>query len=188
MKKKGLTLIELLIVMVLMSILMPVIVSIYISGIKTFNQELTQTQLQSNAQTILDEIMNDTKNAQAVLETYNGETTNTSTIILRIPAIDASQVIQYNGTDMLFDVIIYKFEGNNIHKIVYSPIESNSVRRAQDGRDKVIASNILNLIFDYDPDPVSPTLVTTTVTNNQAVGIFVRKVTVTSKARLRNHI
>jgi prepilin-type N-terminal cleavage/methylation domain-containing protein len=185
-KKKGITLIELLIVMVLMGIVMPVISSIFITGLKTFNQEFTQTELQSNAQTILDEILNDAKNAQAVEETYGTYTTGANTIILRVPTINSAQVIQYEDSSMLFDRIVYYYEVNKIHKVVFA--DSRSIRFGQNNTNKVLASNILALNFTYDPDVIAPTLVSTTVSNVQEVGKLTRSVSVTGKARLRNHI
>jgi prepilin-type N-terminal cleavage/methylation domain-containing protein len=184
--KKGITLIETLIVMTLLGIVMPVIVSVYITGLKTYNQEFTQTQLQSSAQTILDTILNDTKNAQAVEETFNSHTTGPNTIILRVPAINSSQVIQYEDSQMLFDRIVYYYENNRIHKLVYA--NPSSTRFSENNTDKILATNILILNFTYDPDPIAPTLITATVSNAESVGKLTRSISVSGKARLRNHI
>lgn len=186
MKKRGVTLIELLLVMMLLAVVLPAIVSVYIYGSKTFTEQLTQSRLQSDAQTLLDEITNDIRNAQSVEDVYGTYTTDSNTIILRVPALDSGQVIQYNGTSQKSDYIIYDFTGTSIHKVIYA--DPSSIRYPQNNQNKVIANNILMLTFSYDPSVDSATLVQVNVRNNQSVGKVVENFSVTSKARLRNHI
>lgn len=180
------TMIELLIVMVLMAVILPAIVSVYIYGSKTFGEELTESGLQSEAQTILDEIALDARNALSVEPTYNGYTTGTTSVVLRVPALDNSQHIVYSGSNMVTDVVIYYFQNNIIYKKIYA--DPSSSRYPQNNITKALATNILQLSFDYDPDPASATLVDIIVQNNQSIGKVTKEFTVTSKARLRNHI
>jgi len=185
-QKKGMSLIELMIAMSLLVIISIVIGSIYITGFKTYRQELAQSSIQSNAQTILDSIINDAKNAQSVEETYNTYTSGVNSVILRVPAIDSDKNILYSGSSMLFDRIIYYFEDNAIHKVTYA--DSSSVRFAQNGLNKTLDNNILKLEFAYDPDILSTTLLTATVSTNQQVGKINRNIALIGKARLRNHL
>lgn len=185
--KKGITLVELMIVMVLIAIILPAVSSVYIKGMQTFRTELSQSQLQSDAQTILDEILNDVKNGQSIETSYNNDqfTTGQNSIIIKIPALDSNQNILYTGTNMRFDRVIYYFEGNSIHKVVYA--DSGSTRYANNGIDKVLAKNVLVLSFSFEPID-SPTLITVNVSNNTSIGQNERTVSITGQARLRNHI
>ena len=180
------SLIELMIAMSLLVIISIVIGSIYITGFKTYRQELAQSSVQSNAQTILDSIINDAKNAQSVEETYSSYVTANDSVILKIPAIDTNKNIIYAGNSMLFDRVIYYFENDAIHKITYA--DPLSARFIQNGINKTLDSNILVLNFSYDPDALSATLLTATVSANQQVGKINRNISLTGKARLRNHL
>lgn len=187
MKKKGLTMIELIVVMVLLSILLPVLLSIYVYGTKTFNEELSQSELQSDAQTILDSILNDIRNAQSVEASYDDQFfSNGTTIVLKVPALDQSQNIIYDGSTMQSDIIVYSFYDNSIHKRVFA--DADSRRATQNNIDKILASNILELNFTYEPDPLAATLVQVTLKNHKKVGNQSKSINVSSKARLRNHI
>ncbi|MDD5693187.1 MAG: prepilin-type N-terminal cleavage/methylation domain-containing protein [Patescibacteria group bacterium] len=184
--KKGVTLVELLIAIALMGTIVIAISTMYIIGFKTFREELAQSQLESNAQTILDEITNDTKNAQSVEETYDSYASGANSIILKTPAIDSNKAIIYSGNSMLFDRIIYYYENNKIHKITFA--ELSSIRYRENNIDKVIDNKTLQLNFIYDPDAVSATLVTINVSSHQQVGKINRTISLVSKARLRNHL
>ncbi len=185
-QKPGISLIELMVVMSLLVIISIVIGSVYISGIKTYRQELAQSSIQSNAQTILDSIINEAKNAQSVEETYSTYVSGTNSVILKVPAIDSNKNIIYSGSAMLFDRIIYYFEDNAIHKVTLA--DPASARFNQNGLNKTLDNNILVLEFAYDPDILSTTLLTATVSTNQQVGKINRNISLTGRARLRNHL
>lgn len=187
MKRKGVTLIELIIVMGIISIFSILLSSVYVSGYKTFKAELASSAIQSNAQTILDALTTDIKNGVLIEETYDIYTTGPSSIIIRIPAMDNNKNILYSGSDMLFDRIIYYYSGNAIHKVTFA--DPSSSRFAKNGVDSVLDSKILVLNFSYDPDQIAPTLVTTTISSEIIIeGTTGRNITISGKARLRNHI
>ncbi len=185
-KRRGLTLIELLISIALMGTIVIAISSMYIIGFKTFREELAQSQLESNAQTVLDEITNDTKNAQSVEEIYGSYSSGTNSIVLKVPAINSNKDIIYSGNTMLFDRIIYYYENNRIHKITLA--EATSSRYKENNIDKIIDNKTLQLTFTYDPNEASATLVTINVSSLQQVGKINRTISLISKARLRNHL
>ena len=151
-QKQGMSLIELTIAMTLMIILSVIIGSLYLSGFTSYRRELAQTSIQSNAQTILDNIMNDTKNAQSVEETYRGYESGNHTIILRVPALDTNKNILYSHDSMLFDRIIYYYDNNKIHKVTYA--QTNSIRYKENNLNKTIDESTLQLHFSYEPDDV----------------------------------
>lgn len=186
MKKRGLSLIELLIAMSFIGVLSAVVATVYVTGFNTYRQELASSTVQSNAQTILDALITDARNGVLIEPTYDSFTTGADTIIIRIPAIDASQNILYSGSDMIFDRIIYYYSGNEIHKVTFAdPLSS---RFPKNGIDSVLDKNILVLNFTYEPDPTAPTLVTATISSEVQAGNRTRSITLTGQARLRNHI
>lgn len=185
-RRRGTTLIELLVAIVILSIMMVVFSSIYTNSIKTFQQELTQAQLQADSQLIVDNIINDIKSAQSVEANYDTYSSDTDSIILKVPAVDANQNFLYTGSVMVFDRIIYYKSGPAIHKIIYA--DTNSNRYALNGLNKTLSSNVTGLTFNYYPDNILPTAVSTTIQLTKNVGKFNRSVILTSKAKMRNNL
>lgn len=187
MKKKGLTLIELLIVISLIGLIAAVIVSLYVTGFKTFREEMASSTVQSNGQTILDALTTDIKNGLQIEPAYDTYVSDADSIIIRIPAIDSSNNILYSGSDMLFDRIIYFYQDNSIHKIILA--DPSSSRYSKNGYDTILDTRILELQFAYEPDVATATLVTATVRSDIKVsGAITRSIILSGKARLRNHI
>jgi prepilin-type N-terminal cleavage/methylation domain-containing protein len=184
--KKGITLIELLITISLISSIMIVTSSVYVTGFKTFKEELTSSIVQSNAQTILDGLTTDIKNGLQIEPTYTTYTTGEDMIIIRVPAVDATGHAIYTGSNMSFDRIIYYYKNNSIHKVIYA--DAASIRYPKNGRDVILDSKVLELQFAYDPDQASATLVTATISSKMMVGNRDKAITLTGQARLRNHI
>jgi len=184
--KKGFTLVELLITISLIAAIAIVISSVFISGYRTFNDEISNARIQSSAQTILDRIITETKNGMLIEATYGTYTTGANTIIIQVPAVNKNKEIQYSGTNMLFDRIIYYYADNTIHRVVYA--DSSSSRYSYNGIDRTLSKNVLELSFGYDPTPEAATLVTATVTTGDRVNGKTKQITIIGKARLRNHI
>ncbi|MEI6266360.1 MAG: type II secretion system protein [bacterium] len=184
--KKGFTLVELLITMSLVAVISLIISNVFISGYRTFNDEISNARIQANSQTILDKIITETKNGMLIEASHNGFTTGTNTIIIQVPAINHDKQIQYSGTSMLFDRIIYFYADSKIHRIVYA--DPSSTRYNTNGIDKILSTNVLELSFSYDPSAETATLVTATVRTGDRVNGKTKQITLTGKARLRNHI
>ena len=193
MKKPGITLIELLITITLMGSLLIAISSLYLIGFRTYTEELASSMVQSNAQTIMDAVILDAKNGMLIPETYHSDTTgkdyttDVNMVIIRIPAINASNQILYSGTDELYDTVIYYYSNNEIHKVTYADLPS--ARHSKDGLDTVLDKQILSLNFVYDPvDPGAAHLVKVTISSDIMVGNRNKEITITGEARMRNHI
>jgi prepilin-type N-terminal cleavage/methylation domain-containing protein len=184
--KRGFTLIEFLIVMGFISVIGLAITTVYVTGFQTYDQELASSTVQSDGQTILDEILTDVKNGVSIDQTYNGYVTDADTIIIKVPSIDTNGNVLYNGTDMRFDWIVYNYTGTEIHKIIYA--DPSSSRYPHNGIDATLDKHILSLNFTYDPDATAATLVTATVSSDITIGNEVRNITLNGQARLRNHI
>lgn len=186
MKRKGLTLIELLITMGLIGSVLIVITSVYLVGFRTFREELASSTVQSDAQTILDAIVTDTKNGMLIEPTYDTYTTGTNTIIIRVPAVDSGQNILYSGTDMRYDRVVYYYTGSEIHKVTYA--DNDSIRYKNNLADTILDKNALSLSFEYDPDPTTATLVKISLSSTISVGNRNKDINISGQARLRNHI
>lgn len=186
MKKRGLTLIELLITIGLIGLVLIVITSVYLVGFRTFREELASSTVQSNAQTILDAMVTDIKNGMYIEQTYDTYATGTDSIIIRVPAINDEKEIQYSGSDMIYDRIIYYYQNEEIHKIVFA--DPTSIRYSKNGIDTTLDSHVLALSFEYDPDQNTATLVTVNISSDIKVSNRDKQITITGKARLRNHI
>jgi prepilin-type N-terminal cleavage/methylation domain-containing protein len=185
-KRRGLTLIELLITMGLIGLVLIVITSVYLVGFRTFREELASSTVQSNAQTLLDAMVTDIKNGMYVEQSYDEYLTGPNSIIVRVPATNASKQILYNGADMVYDRVIYYYTGNEIHKIIFA--NPDSVRYAKHGVDTILDTNILALSFEYDPDQNTATLVTVNISSVIKVSNRDKQINLSGKARLRNHI
>ena len=186
MKKRGVTLIELLITMTMIAAISAVITSVYLTGYKTFTTQLASSTIQSDAQTILDALTTDIKNGILIEESYDSYTSDNDSIIIRVPAIDSGGNIVYSGSNMLFDRIIYYYSGDSIHKIIYA--DPMSKRYSNSGKDVILDKKILALGFTYEPDATAATLVTITINSEIDLGHYTQTFSITGKARLRNHI
>lgn len=186
MVKRGLTLIELLITISLIGMILIVITSVYLTGFRTFREELASSTVQSNAQTILDAIVLDAKNGMLIEPAYDIYTTSADTIIIRVPAVNASREILYDGTDMFYDRVIYYYKNNEIHKVTFA--NPNSIRYKNNGKDSALDKNVLSMSFGYDPDPTTATLVRVNLSSVIKVGNRDKEITISGEARLRNHI
>jgi|GEM_PF-1343233 len=191
-RKKGLTLIELLITMGLIGSILVVITSVYLVGFRTFREELASSTVQSGAQTILDAVVTDVKNGMLIEQSYTSDDKTYTTghdpemIIIRVPAMNSSQQIIYDGTDMAFDRLIYYYLDNEIHKVTFA--NPASVRYKNNGNDAILDKHALSLSFAYDPDQFTATLVTVTLKSNIQTGNRNKEITISGSARLRNHI
>lgn len=106
--KKGFTLVELLIGLAIFAIIIPIIAAVTVATTVTSKVNSAQIKLQIEGRRSLDTIVNQAKLASEVLAESNGYETDPDTLIVSIPAIDASDniipdndivVINYNSTD-----------------------------------------------------------------------------------------
>jgi prepilin-type N-terminal cleavage/methylation domain-containing protein len=191
-QRKGFTLIEMLITLSLLTVLAAVISSLYVTGFRTFKEQMATSIIQSDGQTILDTLTTDIKNGLAIEPQYPSEPaaplyhSTDSSIIIRVPAVDNNDKIVYSGTSMVFDHIIYYYSNKSIHKIVYA--DPLSIRFKRNGVDTILDNKILVLGFSYEPSISSASLVTVTISSEIMVGNRSEQIQIIGKARLRNHL
>jgi prepilin-type N-terminal cleavage/methylation domain-containing protein len=183
-KKRGVTLIELLVSMILLTIMMVAFTNVYIFGMKTYTEQFIQTKLHSDSQTIIDRITTDVNVAAAIEGSYGSYNTGETTLIIKVPALDVNQNFVYASGTMVYDRFIYYQEGNSLHKLTIA--SSSSTRYSQNNENKTLTTRLTTLAFAYEPDITSPISVTTTITLSQTAGKINKSATLTGKANLRN--
>ena len=186
--KKGTTILELLIAIIILGIMMTVFSAIYINGVTSFRNEFTTSQLQSTAQTVVDRINQDIKSARGTESTYENYTLSDNTLILRLPAIsnDDQEYFIYSGGMLQFDTYIYYLSENEIQRIIYA--NPSSKRYSKNEQVQTLTKNVTELVFSYDPDITSPVRISTTITLSRDIGKLTRQAQVTATAKMRNNL
>lgn len=112
MKKKGFTLVEILVVSVIFMILMQAIYSFFIRNIKIANDEKNKAYIDNQAKTIMDNIGQCLKNSwQETIDTVDKKDTSKG-IELEIPRDKNSSVYEGSNSDL------YRFEMDSKNKAV----------------------------------------------------------------------
>lgn len=184
--KKGVTLIELLITMTVLAVIMTSFTSIYSSGLRTFRQEMTQTQLQSEAQTLADRMTLDIKKSRNTIKNYDTFTENERTMILEIPSVDAAGKFLYIAGNQLTDKIVYYQSGSSLKRKVYS--NERSIRMGEHLKEKTLTTNLLNLNFTnhYLLNDVTNLQVDVEIDLQKKIGNQTRKVKAKGSGSFRN--
>jgi prepilin-type N-terminal cleavage/methylation domain-containing protein len=195
MRRKGFTLIEITIVILLLGIIFSVVTSIYVSALKNNKISFTKSGFQKDLNFTLDDLNKNVKQANAVITptlpaglgcvTYC--TLNDKTLLLSLPAIDTNGSFKYSadGQTLLTDTFVYYLNGNILHKKIYANAASS--RYSQNNTDKIIANNVSNLTFTYLPSSVAPEQVQTDMTMSLTVEKVNVRVTGTDIAFMRNN-
>lgn len=169
---KGMSLVEILTTLAIFSLIVVITSIFYVNALRTYNEEFVETDLRTNTQTAIGRVANDIKRATGCLENYDiysATTTPESLLILKVPGIDSGGNTIYTGGEIIvFDYIIYRFDGNNLIRIVLPDASSN--RQSENG---VILTNIISGSFSYKP--VNPP-VTWAEINEVNISISVSKV------------
>ena len=126
-KPKGLTLVELLVVLALSALIILALVTLYTSGQRYFINQDAQADVLREGRYVLDWVARDIKEGVQVVPTWNGYTTSNNCIILQIPSVDASGLIIDIQNE--FDYIIYR----------QKPEDPKRLERILDAKDGVSA-------------------------------------------------
>lgn len=189
MKKRGVSLIELLIVMTLLGIMFTAFTSIYNNSIKTVREQMAQSQAQTEAQTILDRIQTEIKKGRTTDNTFGSYTLGSQVLIIQLPAINnyEDQNILYNGSNPILDRVIYYKSGNELHrKVIADPA---SARMNENNNDVILTNSISDLTFSYTKVNPTSTItidVTTSLSIAKKVGKIYKTANVNGKASFRN--
>ena len=188
-RRPGLALVELIAGLGIGGIALVMIAAIYIAHFRLFSNQNTSIEVSSQNKIAIDEITNQIRESQAVVATCALalcplDSTSDTVVILQIWPIDsAGELFQPAGSD--YDFIIYKRDSSDntlVKKIIPG---TGSFRQAS---EKIIATNISNLLFSYDDDanPTSTSQVMVNLTTSANSGGKTITSSQTSKAVLRN--
>lgn len=150
-KKRGITLIEVLIGMVLMVIVVLALFSLYNAGQKYFVNQNIKSDILNNNRVTLTWLSRDIKEAVQVIPgpiDINGTSYSTSSgsIVLRLPSIDANGIII--DIDNEFDYIVYQMDPDNSTQIVRIVDGKDGVSSRVDG-NRVLAENVSSLVLVF---------------------------------------
>ncbi|MDD3480956.1 MAG: prepilin-type N-terminal cleavage/methylation domain-containing protein [Patescibacteria group bacterium] len=148
--KRGFTLIEVIISMVVLGVIIAAMSAIYAVSLREFKIEKNRNEMQRSINFASDELGKNIKQAINIPENYDTYTRGPETLITELPSIDSDEEYLYNGSDLRTDYIIYYLSGSELHKITLAdPLSS---RQEVSGSDIIILSNVTNFSCDYDPD------------------------------------
>lgn len=183
--KGGFTLVELIIVILILSVIMVTVSEVYLRGMISSRSEISESQLQLEAKNVLDGMTDNIKMASLVEQSYGGYVSDTSQLVLAIPAIDIDDNFLYNGSNMVYDHIVYYKDGDNLHKLVISE-DSDSRLFSQNGSDRVLLTNTKTLIFDYMPALSGAKVITVALTVTDDTRGASQDISLTAEGRIRN--
>jgi len=173
MRKKGLTLVELLISIVILGIIFSATASLFSVAIKNYQVSSTQAVLQRETNLAVDNITREIKQSIEIPENYVVGRSPT-VLILALPSIDENENFIYDGSSLEKDYITYSLDGTNLHKTVSANL--SSTRSQKNGTDKIVLSNISSLEFTYILN--SPGMETTQVNLQMTVSKTVSNTTI----------
>jgi len=187
-KKKnlsGLTTVELIVAATIMAVVLIVAAEVLISNIKLFNRGSSFIELTSTNKIALDEIVNQIRQSQSVVNSCTQcgtDTTGTNTLILRLWPTGSGADPLGNGN---YDYIVYKIDPNDntkIRKLIYPDASSQ-----RNSSDKIIGTNTSNLEFTYaNADPALSSSVKVKIKNTTIVNGASQEIEREAKAVLRN--
>lgn len=177
----GFTLVELLISLSILAVISLVTVALYTSGSKNTQIEAQKAILQQDNKTVIEKITADVRDAQGVVLQKDTFASSNTTLILSVPAIDATQQILYSGENFIPDYIIYDLFGNTLQKTLIADPGSN---RQSSGPTNILEN--CSVIFNYLPDLNTASEVEVILSNQVTVGGKVLSSQNITKSKLRN--
>jgi Tfp pilus assembly protein FimT len=195
--EKGLTLVELLIVIAISALIIIALLSLYIAGQKYFFNQSAKADTIEDSRMPMAWISRDIRDATEVLATSPSGTytTGVNVLVLEVPSVDATgQVI--SGS---FDAIVYRQDPTNPNRLERTiELETGSASSRQAGT-RVLADNVSGfvlLFFKEDgitaASPVTDTFIVDVTLISSKMGIqrgnqpFVESLN--TRAKLRNKV
>ena len=144
---KGISLIELLIVLAIMSFVLLALLSMYIAGQKYFFNQDTKADTIEDSRYPMDWMARDIKEStQVALNSVSGTySTSANELVLEVPSVDTTRLII--DIDTTFDYIIYRRNPQNpnrLERIIEADAASSRVSST-----RVLADNVNALSFKF---------------------------------------
>ncbi len=188
MNKRGLTLVETLIVLVVFILVSGLLITIMINTLGLFYKESSTRTQGLSINDALSKIRSSIKQSSGVVTSFTSGATYTSSasqLILKLTSVDSSNNLVMNT----FDYFVFFLDGSLLRFKSFPDVLSS--RKAQ---DQIFSTNVKSLQFKYldlqnPPTEVLPSQankVRTSLTLQQKLGIDYETITATSEASLRN--
>jgi len=155
----GLTLIEVIITLALLGIIMAAIASIFVLGIRVYNEQNEKAALQTQSKTLINRIKDDLLQGYRIEpgwvdpDTLDEHLSSENKIIIAVPSIDESNDWIYEDNLPLLDYFIYWQEEDMIFGLIFAENSTHPSRTSK--KSRVIAHNANILKFTYDQDASS---------------------------------
>lgn len=183
--KKGLSLVEMLVAVILLAIVTLVAGDILIAHLRLFTGTSALIDITGTNKIVLDEMVNEVRESVSIVNTCTAcgtDTTTSTVLILKIWPLDASSNPYDSGN---YDYIVYKrdpADTSKVRKIIYP--SASSTRSAS---NKIISSDISNLNLTYNNvDPAQASDVTIKIKSTVTISNKKQEVEREAKAVLRN--
>lgn len=185
--KKGLTLVEILVAFVVFSLVTVLVIGVYVSHIKIYSNQNSQIEVASQSKIGIDEIVNETRQSQAIANTCSAcgsDTTSSTVLILQLWPLDANGDPK-DPTSNNYDYIVFKNNPADTTQLIKKVLPDASSSRTSS--TKIIANNVATLNFTYNNGtPSLASQITITLTTSQTGIGKTQTSTQTKIADLRN--
>ena len=141
--RRGMTLIEVLIGLVIMSMLMAALLSFFAKGQQDFFRGNVRSDVLDKARYPLGWIGRDANVAGKIGHNSQGYFTSSSVLILCLPCLDANGYVLTD--DNQYDDVIYRVANNRLTRDCYP----NIGQTYREGGTKVLADNVAGLVLTY---------------------------------------
>lgn len=182
---RGFTIAEILVVIGLFALLSVFIVGIYFSHDGLYHSQSAEINAVGTARGILDDMTDAVRESAAVASfyVYGGQTysSDIDTLVLRLPAVDASG----NPIPAVYDYAIYYIDSADPTKF-RKVLDANPLSSRRE-EDRLLSDYLDAVSFVYNNSPVeTANKVTINLTTSDASRLNTRNITLTQEAFLRN--
>jgi type II secretory pathway pseudopilin PulG len=144
----GFTIAELLVASALTVIFATTFVVLAVGMQRQMVQQNMYYNTNRSARYALDRISRDIKESVGLVYTYGGATRGNTTLILKLPSIDASGVPTNIASE--FDYVTYKLDPSDATRLVRTlDVNNSSQREGGDATNTLVAKKIGTLLFSY---------------------------------------
>jgi prepilin-type N-terminal cleavage/methylation domain-containing protein len=177
--QRGLTLIELVVVVALTAIIGMVVVEMFLNQTRIFRVQHSELNVQNDTRMALDDIDAFVRSATRAMASYGAYIGGPTVAVLQIQSINASDQL-IPGT---FDQVVFYLDGNRLMREIIPDAASS-----REAFTRQVAANVASLNFVYNnADFAQVTEIETQLTLTDANNVQSRTFTSSSKSRLRNY-
>ncbi len=144
--RRGFTLIELIIVMIILSLVMAAVLQLYVKGQTTFINQTADVDLQEDVRNPLAWLGRDVRSAVGVVSSWGSYTTSASVLVLKIPAIASDGTLV--DPDASFDYAIYRMANGKLQRV----LDALAGVSARSDSSRTLGDNVTAFLVSYLDD------------------------------------